>query len=74
MKHTEALAKKLYELYCVEVGGIAFNGDPLPMWKEFAEDRNKIKQANAWRMVARYILNNAEITDLQACKLAGIVR
>ena len=49
---TEKLANILYTRYCVEVGGLAFNGDPLPTWAEFGSDPKKQKQANAWRAVA----------------------
>lgn len=48
----EALAKVLYDRYCQEVGGKAFNGDPLPKSDEFFKDSTKTKQANAWRTVA----------------------
>lgn len=50
---TEQNAKALYECYCKEVGGKAFNGDPLPSWEEFGKDPTKQKQANAWREVAK---------------------
>lgn len=42
------VAKKLYEAYSKSVGGVAFNGDPLPNWEEFSEDPSKKKQSNAW--------------------------
>jgi hypothetical protein len=48
----EKLAKKLYARYCREVGGKAFNGDPLPDWDAFSKDPAKQKQADAWRSVA----------------------
>lgn len=51
-------AGKLYEIYCREVGGVAFNGDPLPPWSEFGVDPNKQKQANAWRAVAEESLDS----------------
>lgn len=46
------LAGKLYERYCQEVGGKAFNGDPLPDWQTFSNDATKQKQVNAWLSVA----------------------
>lgn len=52
MPTTEQLAGKLYDAYCVMVGGKAFNGDALPTWADFSADGEKIKQANAWRAVA----------------------
>lgn len=45
----EELTEVAYETYCKAVGGVAFNGDPLPSWREFGSDPNKEKQANAWR-------------------------
>lgn len=48
----ETLAKKMYDEYCKLVGGIAFNGDPLPGSDEFFADETKQKQANAWRGTA----------------------
>ena len=44
----ETVAKELYEAYCKSVGGIAFNGDPLPNWETFSNDETKKKQSNAW--------------------------
>jgi len=32
----EDVAGELYEVYGKEVGGVAFNGDPLPDWAEFS--------------------------------------
>lgn len=48
----ETVAKNLYEKYCQSVGGIAFNGDPLPSWEDFSADESKQKQVNAWLDVA----------------------
>lgn len=50
-------ADLLYSVYCEAVGGVAFNGDPLPAWADFAADPNKQKQADAWRSVAKQSLN-----------------
>jgi len=47
------LAKIMYDKYCEEVGGKAFNGDPLPGSEEFFADQNKTKQANAWIATAK---------------------
>jgi hypothetical protein len=45
----EELTQIVYESYCNSVGGKAFNGDPLPSWKELAADPAKFKQAQFWR-------------------------
>lgn len=34
MNDIETIAGLLYEHYCDAVGGVAFNGDPLPNWCE----------------------------------------
>lgn len=47
------LAAELYTTYCDSVGGVAYNGEPLPTWDEFSEDPNKETQAEAWVDVAR---------------------
>lgn len=47
------LAGEFYEEYCKAVGGIAFNGDPLPSWQEFSNDANKVKQKDGWLAVAK---------------------
>lgn len=56
MPDIEYLAGKLYETYCAAVGGIAFNGDPLPDWKAFRADPAKQKQSDAWVKVAESAL------------------
>jgi hypothetical protein len=48
----EIVAQELYETYCLAVGGLAFNGDPLPNWADFSSDPNKQKQSNAWLAAA----------------------
>lgn len=53
VSHVEEVAEKLYTKYCSEVGGKAFNGDPLPSWREFRDDPNKRKQSDAWMATAR---------------------
>lgn len=57
MNRVEDIAEKLYETYCEAVGGLAFNGDKLPSWPEFAADPNKQKQADAWRAAARMAID-----------------
>ncbi len=47
----EEFAAALYEKYCEGVGGVAFNGDRLPAWSQFAADPSKTKQAQAWLVV-----------------------
>ena len=58
MPDAEEIAGKLYEKYCESVGGIAFNGDPLPKWKEFRADTKKQKQSDAWVEVAALVILN----------------
>lgn len=48
----EDLAELLYERYCEEVGGRAYDGMPLPNWKQFRSDPNKRVQSEAWVRVA----------------------
>lgn len=52
MINREIVAEELYTAYCAAVGGVAFNGDPLPAWKEFAADPAKTKQSEAWLATA----------------------
>ena len=52
MFNTEEFAGKLYDRYCEAVGGLAFNGDPLPKWEVFRADPSKQKQSDAWVEVA----------------------
>lgn len=47
------VAGNLYSTYCAAVGGVAFDGKPLPPWEEFSHDPNKQKQADGWREVAK---------------------
>jgi len=49
------LAKEAYDVYCEAVGGVAFNGDPLPTWSEFCADPKKQKQHLAWLRVGGLI-------------------
>lgn len=57
MINIEEHAALLYQTYCAAVGGLAFNGDPLPDWETFASDPGKTKQVDAWLAVARQSLN-----------------
>lgn len=52
MINRETVAEALYTAYCAAVGGVAFNGDPLPDWKTFSNDPEKAKQARAWLAAA----------------------
>ncbi len=59
------LAEKLYEGYCADVGGKAFNGDPLPSWEKFSADPSKQVQVNAWRKIAATArVREHELADL----------
>lgn len=44
----EKLAHAMYDEYCVEVGGKAWDGRPLPTAAEFFADDTKRKQAQGW--------------------------
>ena len=46
------VAEELYTAYCAAVGGVAFNGDPLPDWVTFSSDPSKEKQSSAWLAAA----------------------
>lgn len=48
-------AKRVYEAYCLAVGGKAFNGDHLPDWETFKNDPAKSVQSNAWIVAAKAI-------------------
>lgn len=52
MINREYIAEELYTAYCAAVGGVAFNGDPLPAWKDFSSDPSKEKQSSAWLAAA----------------------
>lgn len=52
MINREIVAEALYTAYCAAVGGVNFNGDPLPDWATFAADPTKEKQSNAWLAAA----------------------
>ena len=46
------LAGILYTEYSRSVGGVAFNGDPLPSWEEFVNEGSKAKQVIGWHRVS----------------------
>jgi len=52
MFNLEDFAGQLYERYCQAVGGKAYDGKPLPLWKEFRGDPTKRVQSDAWVRVA----------------------
>lgn len=52
MINRESIADALYTAYCEAVGGVTFNGDPLPKWANFVADPKKEKQAQAWLITA----------------------
>lgn len=41
-------AKQNYDTYNFAVGGVAWNGDPLPSWEDFYNDPTKQKQVFGW--------------------------
>lgn len=49
------LAGEAYSNYCEAVGGVAFNGDPLPSWSDFCGDPNKEKQKLGWLRIGGLI-------------------
>jgi len=61
MYDAEKIAGSLYETYCQEVGGKAFNGDALPIWANFRADPTKQKQSDAWVAVARKALEEIPV-------------
>jgi hypothetical protein len=48
----QILAGLFYTTYSNAVGGVNFQGDPLPSWTEFSADPAKAKQADGWLAVA----------------------
>ena len=48
----ERVAMAMYDAYCENVGGKAWDGRPLPTAKEFFADETKIKQARGWLAAA----------------------
>lgn len=69
------LAQLQYESYCSAVGGVAFNGDPLPSAEEFFADESKKKQSNAWLSAAANGITFAEVEyQLEVQDFAWAVR
>ena len=52
----ETIAAEIYSTYCRAIGGVAFNGDPLPSWYDLAADPAKVKQSNAWLATADRVI------------------
>lgn len=48
----------LYEVYCKEVDNIAVNNDKLAYASEFFYNKKFNKQANAWKKVARFVIDH----------------
>ena len=55
----EDLAKTAWDTYSESVGGVAFNGEPLPTWREMTTDPAKVKLVQAWRATAEAIARKA---------------
>ena len=61
----DELTEELYKHYCQQVGGKAFNGDPLPDWAAFTKHPDKQVQVNAWyatAQLAAVLVNTYKIT------------
>jgi hypothetical protein len=56
----ESLARILYNVYCSSTNWKSINNQDLPKEDEFFNDDDKKIQANAWRITAKYILDNKE--------------
>jgi len=50
------LAGVMYTAYCAAVGGVAYDGKPLPSWQEFSVDPVKKKQSDGWVAVAKAMI------------------
>ena len=61
----EKLASILYENYCEQVGGKAFNGDPLPSWADFSADPDKQVQVSAWINTAQAAIDETSIRHIE---------
>lgn len=48
-----------WRAYAAEVGGTAYNGEPLPTWEQLGE-----RQRNGWRAAAKAILPSKEADDI----------
>lgn len=67
----EDAARCIYTEYCRQVGGKAFNGDPLPDWDKFTADPAKSRQVNAWRAAASEVTLHFIFTDWAEPMLKG---
>jgi acyl carrier protein len=54
------VAVVLWGAYSRGVGGVAFNGDPLPDWATFAGDPAKKTQSEAWLLAAGAVLDHLQ--------------
>ncbi len=66
----EQLAGRLYTVYSKAVGGIAYNGDPLPDWPQFFADPHKKKQVDAWLAVAQAVMDEQKPRTLTPQEIA----
>lgn len=57
-KHVTDCAVNLYDIYTEAVGGMTYDGKPLPSGEEFMKDPAKQKQANGWRAIAESLLQH----------------
>jgi len=53
----EDLPRALYSTYCKSVGGVAYNGNLLPMWEDLKLDKSKEKIVAAWEATAETAWN-----------------
>ena len=67
------VAAELYTTYCAAVGGVNFNGDPLPTWDEFSTDEGKAKQVNAWLAMADAALEPVKSLLNALCPLTVLI-
>jgi hypothetical protein len=59
MANSEDLARVAYTTYCAAVGGVSYNGDPLPSWEQ-QRGREDQKIPDAWVAAA-----NAVVAELE---------
>ena len=52
----ETWVSQMYFVYCREVGGVAYDGNPLPDWETFKNDPAKKKQCHAWYAMGKAAL------------------
>lgn len=64
------LARAAWEAYKTAVGGVAFNGDPLPSWDEMCADEKKQKLVNGWVESARAVVLQSFALGLHALNQA----